>query len=73
MDGNVYYFPKADGSEIYSKQWLSNGTTRILTFKPILDEKAENVSNDDKKLKIGLSDEVTEVSQEVRQVADICQ
>lgn len=60
MDGNVYYFPKADGSEIYSKQWLSNGTTRILTFKPILDEKAENASNDDEKLKIGLSDEFTE-------------
>lgn len=60
MDGNVYYFPKADGSEIYSKQWLSNGTTRILTFKPILNEDTENIANDTEKLKIGLSDELTD-------------
>lgn len=60
MDGNVYYFPKADGSEIYSKQWLSNGTTRILTFKPILNEDTENIANDTEKLKIGLSDEVAD-------------
>ena len=60
MDGNIYYFPKADGSEIYSKQWLANGTTRILTFKPILNEDIENTTNDTEKLKIGLSDEVTD-------------
>ena len=36
MDGNIYYFPKADGTEIFSKQWMSNGQTRILTFKPVL-------------------------------------
>lgn len=60
MDGNIYYFPKADGSEIYSKQWLSNGTTRILTFKPIINEDTENVANESEKLKIGLSDEVTD-------------
>lgn len=32
MDGNPYYFPKADGTEIYSKRWLANGTTEINTF-----------------------------------------
>lgn len=37
MDGNMYYFPKADGTEIYSKQWLANGTTQIKAFKPILE------------------------------------
>ena len=26
MDGNMYYFPKADGTEIYTKRWLQNGT-----------------------------------------------
>lgn len=60
MDGNIYYFPKADGSEIYSKQWLPNGTTCILTFKPISNEDTENVTNESEKLKIGLSDEVTD-------------
>ena len=61
MDGNAYYFPKADGTEVYCKQWLQNGTTRILTFKPVLKDNPNNVSPDTEKLKIGLSDEVTEV------------
>ena len=61
MDGNTYYFPKADGTEVYCKQWLQNGTTRILTFKPVFDDNTNNVSSDAEKLKIGLSDDVTEV------------
>ena len=61
MDGNTYYFPKADGTEVYCKQWLQNGTTRILTFKPVLEDNPNNVSSDTEKLKISLSDEVTEV------------
>ena len=61
MDGNVYYFPKADGTEIYSKQFMPNGQTRILTFKPSLDEQSNNSADTDIKTKITLSDEVTEV------------
>ena len=61
MDGNSYYFPKADGTEVYCKQWLQNGTTRILTFKPVLEDNPNNVSSDTEKLKISLSDEVTDV------------
>ena len=61
MDGNAYYFPKADGTEVYCKQWLQNGTTRILTFKPVLEDNTNNLSSDTEKLKIGLSDDVTEV------------
>ena len=61
MDGNMYYFPKADGTEIFSKQWLSNGQTRILTFKPVLEDNPNNVSSDTEKFKISLSDEVTDV------------
>ena len=60
MDGNAYYFPKADGTEVYCKQWLQNGTTRILTFKPVFDDNTNNVSSDTEKLKISLSDEFTE-------------
>ncbi len=61
MDGNAYYFPKADGTEVYCKQWLQNGTTRILTFKPVFEDNPNNSSSDTEKLKIGLSDEVIEV------------
>lgn len=48
MDGNAYYFPKADGTEIYSKQFLPNGQTRILSFKPILDNEANNLPAEEK-------------------------
>lgn len=61
MDGNTYYFPKADGTEVYCKQWLQNGTTRILTFKPVFDDNPNNVSSDTEKLKFDISDEFTEV------------
>ena len=61
MDGNAYYFPKADGTEVYCKQWLQNGTTRILTFKPVFEDNTNNLSSDTEKLKIDLSDEVTDV------------
>ena len=61
MDGNAYYFPKADGTEVYCKQWLQNGTTRILTFKPVLEDNPNNVSSNTEKLKISLSDDVTDV------------
>lgn len=61
MDGNVYYFPKADGGEIYTKQFMPNGQTRILTFKPILDAEPNNSADKDLKSQITLSDELTEV------------
>ena len=57
----MYYFPKADGTEIFGKQWLSNGQTRILTFKPVFDDDTNNVSNADEKLNFRLSEEATEV------------
>ena len=60
MDGNSYYFPKADGTEVYCKQWLQNGTTRILTFKPVFEDNPNNLSSDTEKLKISISDDVTE-------------
>ena len=44
MDGNTYYFPKADGSEIYSKRWLQNGTTEQVTYK-VIKEEAEEKEN----------------------------
>ena len=61
MDGNAYYFPKADGTEVYCKQWLQNGTTRILTFKPVFEDDTNNLPYDTEKLKISLSDDVTDV------------
>ena len=36
MDGNAYYFPKADGSEVYSKKWLANGSTEISVYQKVI-------------------------------------
>lgn len=36
--GSYAIFPKADLSEIYIKAWNPNGTTNIITFKPIVPE-----------------------------------
>ena len=33
--GSYGVFPKADLSEIYIKSWNNNGTTNIITFRPI--------------------------------------
>lgn len=41
MDGNSYYFPKADGTEIYSKRWLANGSTEVCVYKRMLNEEQE--------------------------------
>lgn len=36
--GGYGIYPKADLSEIYIKSWNPNGTTNIVTFKPIVPE-----------------------------------
>ena len=60
MDGNMYYFPKADGTEIYAKQWLQNGQTRILTFKPQFDDETNISSNNEEKLILGILEQFLE-------------
>lgn len=57
MDGAMYFFPKADGTEIFGKQWLMNGQTRILTFKPVLDTEPNNSSLTEEKFKFEVSED----------------
>lgn len=61
MDGNMYFFPKADGSMIYGKQWMANGTTRLLAFKPILSEEPNNSTNADIKSENDTFNEIKKV------------
>lgn len=71
MDGNIYYFPKADGTEIFGKQWLPNGQTRILTFKPDLDTEPNNVLSADEKLKFeGFENVLTDISENVDSILE---
>jgi hypothetical protein len=48
MDGNVYYFPTADGSAVFGKQWTMDGKTRILTYKPSEEPNPNKVSSEPK-------------------------
>lgn len=71
IDGNAYYFPKADGSAIYTKRWLPNGTTEILTYAPIIEAETNNVSNEAEKFKETLLAELTDVfTQKFEEVFD---
>ena len=60
MDGNMYYFPKADGTAIFGKRWESNGTTSILTFKPTLDNGVDENTLDEEKLNVEQFNKVVE-------------
>lgn len=59
MNGEVFYFPKADGTEIYAKSWLANGTTQILTFKPSFESDMSISSQNDGKAEIEAFNEAT--------------
>lgn len=63
MDGNTYYFPKADGSMVFAKRWLPNGTTEVVSYKPHIEENAvnpNNVSSDAEKINLTAFSEVLE-------------
>ena len=45
MNGETVYYPKADGTEIYTKRWLPNGTTEVIAYKPVLNTQEEQVTN----------------------------
>lgn len=43
MDGTISYFPQADNSVIYTKQFQMDGTTKIVAYKPVEEEKKETI------------------------------
>ena len=71
MDGNMYYFPKADGTEIYGKQWLSNGQTQILAFKPVLEDNPNNTPSNGEKIEISAFGEVLDgIQREIKTLSE---
>lgn len=71
MDGNVYYFPKADGEEIYTKQFMPNGQTRILTFKPSLDAESNNLPLNEEKMKFDTLNAILEgIQADIKTLSD---
>ena len=71
MDGNMYYFPQADGQAIYGKKFLQNGQTQILAFKPISESEPSNVSTEIEKSKFDTLNEFLEgIQSEVRSLSN---
>ena len=71
MDGNMYYFPQADGQAIYGKKFLPNGQTQILAFKPSLESEPNNVSTEVEKSKFDTLNEFLDgIQNEVRTLSD---
>lgn len=77
MDGNMYYFPKADGTEIYAKQFGIDGKTRILTFKPFLDDEPNNSLTNEERLKfddfnnvlIGIQEDIKTLNEKIDKIS----
>ena len=71
MDGNMYYFPQADGQAIYGKKFLPNGQTQILAFKPSSESEPNNVSTEVEKSKFDTLEQFLEgIQNEVRTLSD---
>lgn len=71
MDGSMYYFPTADGNMIFSKQWMPNGQTRILTFKPVLDDNPNTLSQNEEKLNLEVLGQVLEgIQNDIKTLTD---
>ena len=64
--GGYGVFPKADLSEIYIKSWNSNGTTSIITFKPIApEENPTSATQQEKSMSNVLIQKITELENKI--------
>lgn len=43
LDGSISYFPLTDGSAIVSKQLQTDGTSKIVVYKPMQEDKKEEI------------------------------
>ena len=59
LDGSVNYFPLADGSAILTKQLQMDGTSKIVMYKPVVNEMPKQLSNED------LNTEITNLKEEL--------
>ena len=62
LDGSVNYFPLADGSAIVTKQLQQDGTSRMIVYKPVINEAPKYITNDD------LNNEVTSLKQQIEEL-----
>lgn len=77
MDGSVSYFPLTDGSGIVTKQLQMDGTSKIVVFKPVTEQKEEikYITHEDMKKAIDgidlsdlddIKDDIKDLRQEIK-------
>lgn len=70
MDGSVAFFPKSDLTEIYCKQWTSNGTIQTVVYRPIQPENLEQSGNIPQTDFNALNEDVRALRQEISERFD---
>lgn len=72
FDGSISYFPITDGSAIVTKQLQTDGTSKIVVFKPIDEQQSEVrylTSEDLEKALKGLNlDEIDDIKDEIKAI-----
>ena len=62
LDGSVNYFPIADGSAIVTKQLQPDGTSKMMIYKPVVNEAPKYITNDD------LNNELANMKQQIEEL-----
>lgn len=62
LDGSVSYFPIADGSAIVTKQLQSDGTSRLVVYKPVIAETPKNITNEE------FEKEITSLKKQIEEI-----
>ena len=80
LDGSSSYFPLTDGSAIVSKQLQNDGTSKIIVYKPVKEDKKETIqfaTLDDIQEAVGnidlndiqdLKDEIKEIKKQLKEL-----
>lgn len=72
FDGSISYFPLTDNSAIITKQLTTDGTSKIVVFKPIEEEKETKryITNEELQKAIkGLNlDEIEDIKEELKDI-----
>lgn len=78
FDGTISYFPLTDGSAIITKQLQPDGTTKMITYKPVNEnaEVPQYITSDDLKKEIekleikDFSKEIEELKKQIEKLQD---
>lgn len=68
MDGNSFYFPKADGTEIYTKRWLANGSTEVAVFRKVVGESQEQAGFDFGEMEGNIMDKLNSIDERIGKI-----